>query len=277
MKNIIAPVDFSPLSVNAANYAACMALTLKKDLVLLHVIQTPVVYGEVPMPLGEFESSALEATEALEQLAKRLQTSLPEPITIHTQVKIGSPVYELIQLSAAPETFAIAMGTRGAGAMERFFLGSTTSSVLQDADCPVMVVPKDFTFVKPQKIALASDLKDVVQCTPQKWIGNLLETYNAELEILHCDPDYAEFEPAIMQEGLLLDTLFNAQKHNFRFLHSGQTESSILEYAAANGVDILIIVAKKHGFIEDLFKHQHTGTFVRNAHMPVLVLKPTVS
>jgi nucleotide-binding universal stress UspA family protein len=273
MNKIIAPIDFSPVSINAAKYAANMAAALNKDLVLFHVVQIPVVYGEVPMPMGEFDATQAEAMEEMEKLVRQIDEEMGGKVTILTTMKVGSPVYELIQQSKGPAIYAIVMGTHGAGAMERFFLGSTTTSLIREAACPVLVIPPDFKFSRPKKIGLASDFKDVVKYTPQKAILKLLDTFEAQLEILHSDPDYKEFEPAAMEEGLMLDTMFEVHRPKFQFLHSGYTEESILHYASENAIDLLIIVPKEHGLIDSIFKHQHTGSFVRNATLPVMILK----
>jgi nucleotide-binding universal stress UspA family protein len=273
MNKIIAPIDFSPVSINAAKYAANMAAALNKDLVLFHVVQIPVVYGEVPMPMGEFDATQAEAQEEMEKLVRQIDEEMAGQVVIHTTMKVGSPVYELIQQSKSNGIYAIVMGTHGAGAMERFFLGSTTTSLIREASCPVLVIPPDYKFSRPKKIGLASDFKDVVKYTPQKAILKLLDTFDAQLEILHSDPDYKEFEPAAMEEGLMLDTMFEVHRPKFQFLHSGYTEESILHYAAENAIDLLIIVPKEHGIIDSIFKHQHTGSFVRNATLPVMVLK----
>ena len=53
MKTILVATDFSPAALNAANYAADMALAINADILLLHVYQIPVVYLEVPVALNE--------------------------------------------------------------------------------------------------------------------------------------------------------------------------------------------------------------------------------
>jgi len=49
MKTLIVPTDFSPVSINAMNYAADMALNIDASLLLLHVYQIPVTFTEVPV------------------------------------------------------------------------------------------------------------------------------------------------------------------------------------------------------------------------------------
>jgi len=273
MNKIIAPVDFSEVSLNAASYAANVAAALNKDLLLMHIVQLPVVYGDVPMPVGEYDSLMQEAGEQLSKVAEKLEKETLGQVVVHTNVKVGSAVYELLQASKSTGVYAVIMGTHGAGSVERFFLGSTTQSLINESLSPVIVVPGQYAFKKISKIGFASDFKEVVTKTPDATIKMFLNDFNASLQILHVDPDYSEFEPAVMEEGLLLDTMFSAQKPSFQFLHSGYIEESILTYAAQNEIDMLIVLPKNHSFLESIFKHQHTGQFIRQATVPVMVLK----
>ena len=42
MQTIIAPTDFSNISLNAVNYAADMAMALNANLLILHAIELPI-------------------------------------------------------------------------------------------------------------------------------------------------------------------------------------------------------------------------------------------
>ena len=52
MKTILMATDFSPAALNAANYAADMALAINADMLLLHVYQIPVTFSEVPVAVN---------------------------------------------------------------------------------------------------------------------------------------------------------------------------------------------------------------------------------
>lgn len=274
MNKIIAPVDFSEISDNAARYAGQMAVALHKKLELVHIIQLPVVYGDVPMPVGEYDTLQREADTRLKQLSDTILRETGGKAEVKATARIGSPVYELVQESAHREAYCVVMGSHGAGAVERAFLGSTTQSLARESKCPVLVVPAGYHFKMPAKIGFASDFKDVVRATPERAIRMVVQDFGAKLEILHADPDYGEYEPAAMEEGLMLQTMFGSEEPAFRFLHSNYVEDSILQYAENNGLDMLMILPKSHSFIATLFQHKHTGHFLRQATMPIMVLHP---
>ena len=48
MKTIILATDFSSTALNAANYAADMAVAINADLHLLNIQKVPIYYNDIP-------------------------------------------------------------------------------------------------------------------------------------------------------------------------------------------------------------------------------------
>ncbi len=269
---IFAPIDFSAVSRNAANYAADLAAFLHADLKLIHVVQMPVIYGEVPMPIGNYEHVVDEAHGQMQELVRKMTHEKEDAVFISYEVKAGSPVYEIAELSDKEHPLMVVLGTRGLGNLERFLLGSVTLSLLKESPVPILVVPDKTAFKPVEKIGYASDMQHVVEETPDKIINKFVDLLGAELHIIHNDANFHEYEPAYIQEGLLLDTMFATKKHAFHFIHSELTEEGIIHFAKENKLDWLMIQPKHHGFFDELFGHQHTREFVLHAEIPVLAL-----
>lgn len=268
---IFAPIDFSAVSLNAAEYAANLACELQADLKIIHVVQMPVIYGEVPMPIGNYEHIVDESHQQMQALVRKMDHDFNEKIFIQYQILAGSPVYEIAQMAEKQNPLLIVLGTRGLGNFERFLLGSVTLSLLKESPVPVLVVPEHQKFEKITKIGFASDLSHVVEETPDQLITRFTDMLDAELHIIHNDANYHEYEPAYIEEGLLLDTMFAKQKHSFHFLHAEFTEDGIIGFAKENHLNWLMIQPKHHGFFDELFGHQHTRSFVLHAELPILV------
>jgi nucleotide-binding universal stress UspA family protein len=135
------------------------------------------------------------------------------------------------------------------------------------------VIPEGYTFKKPKRLALASDLKQVATRTPEAKIRQLVNDFGAELDILYADPDYGEFEPAAMQEQVLLETMFSDLHPKFRFVHSGEPATSLARYAEENGYDMLITMPHQRSIFQSLFGKKHTGKIIRQAHLPVCIIR----
>ena len=272
MKTLLAPIDFSAVSVNAATYAARLAHHLEAELELLHVLDVPVVYGEIPVTGGSYDNLLQNAKTELRDLAHKLSAPYEGELSIHWEIKMGAPLYEIMKYAHQQQPWMVVMATRGLGQVERFLLGSTTLSTVKECDVPVLVIPEGHTFSAPLKIGLASDLDNVVERTPEPYIHELMEALGAELHIIHNNANFHEYEPEVMQESMLLDTMFSREKHQFHFIHHDYTEEAIIKFADNENLDWLMVLPKKHGFFDDLFGHQHTRRFVLHSKLPVLVL-----
>ena len=78
---------FLPAALNAANYAADMALAINADILLLHVYQIPVVYLEVPV-VNE-EDMMQEAEKDINKLKEELTRKTGGKLNIETEVRMG--------------------------------------------------------------------------------------------------------------------------------------------------------------------------------------------
>src|SRR3954464_6044181 len=95
MKIIIVPVDFSPAALNAARYAADMALAMNAGIALLHVCSTPVAISEIPVPVENMEEVLQTAEEEIATLKKELQEKAGRLLTVHTEIKMGNTLSQL--------------------------------------------------------------------------------------------------------------------------------------------------------------------------------------
>ncbi len=77
------------------------------------------------------------ATQALDHASSRL----PEGIDAETEQRDGPAASEL-QLASADDLDLLCIGSRGYGPIRRILLGSTSSEVIRNASCPVLIGPR---------------------------------------------------------------------------------------------------------------------------------------
>lgn len=137
---VVAGVDDSSESLEAARWAAREAQLRGARLELVHAYRPPLAYrGTGADPAVAFP----ELAEHAEQLLTRLRVDL-EPlldgVTTTTEVAAGEgPADALIARSAGAT--ALVLGARGeGGALGGFLLGSVAFHCVQHAACPVVVV-----------------------------------------------------------------------------------------------------------------------------------------
>ena len=269
MKTILVATDFSPAALNAANYAADMALAINADILLLHVYQIPVVYLEVPV-VNE-EDMMQEAEKDIIQLKEELALKRGGKLNIETEVRIGVFFPEMKTVCERIKPYTVVMGSQGTTAAERLFFGSHTVYAMKHLMWPLITVPPEAKFSSVKKIGLACDFDKVVDTTPIDEIKMLVNDFNAELHILNTGKKEV-FNPEIVFESGLLEEMLAPLKPNYHFITNENTDEGIMDFAEKNHIDLLIVLPKRHGLLDKLIHKSHTKQLVLHSHVPVMAL-----
>lgn len=165
---IVAGVDGKGDGIKAAEFAAILATTQRRSLMLVHAYRRSPAIDPL-LPLAE-PRSALYATRALGYIAftptdnaelmrdageLTLNGAEQHVLRIHPELHVikrlvkGSAPRALI--SASDAATAVVVARNRERALERFFTGSTTSAVAAHAKCPVVVVPTDWVQLPRQE------------------------------------------------------------------------------------------------------------------------------
>jgi len=138
---VLAPVDFSEGAMHAARAAAHLARKLGVKLSLIHVLP------EVVPPRGEKDQEAIrrEALALRRDAEAQLQALIKElglgPEQVEFSLVTGVDSAQINHVAAEMHAGCIVMGTRGLTGLPRVLLGSVTDQVVQQAPCPVVIVP----------------------------------------------------------------------------------------------------------------------------------------
>ena len=141
-KRILCAVDFSETSLEAFRRAAEMARRFASSLYVLHVIEArPVVQALIGVDaVGEMAVELEEkATAALESLVESSASDL-EGVRVSLEVTAGRAFAEILNHAHDWSADLIALGAKGATALEQIVVGSTAERVMKDAPCSVLIV-----------------------------------------------------------------------------------------------------------------------------------------
>lgn len=134
---ILVPVDGSPPSHKATDYAAKMAGLMAAELLLLHCHKPfPSVIGEPYLQKAitqRLENSQRLLTSYREMLEKR-------GVAFSERILEGPAGSRICETSRIEGCEMIVMGSRGRTDLQGLLLGSTAHRVLHCAHCPVLVV-----------------------------------------------------------------------------------------------------------------------------------------
>lgn len=143
MKRILVPVDFSNTTDEVVAAAARMARRLDWPMTLLNVApREPDMFGtqilrrEVKAPAPE---DVAEDFDALQALARRARES--EGVECDARMVRGTPVATIIDEARRLEVELIIMGAHDRRSLFKKLMGSVSAGVLEQAPCPMLVIP----------------------------------------------------------------------------------------------------------------------------------------
>jgi universal stress protein A len=123
IRNILVPIDFSPISIDAIPTAKRLAHRFDAKTHVVHV--------------NQFLSPRAVVAEQLEIVAKRTGLS---PWEQKPLIRGAAPFHEICKLAHEIPADLMVMPTHGYTGLSHVFLGSTAERVVQHSPCPVFVV-----------------------------------------------------------------------------------------------------------------------------------------
>ncbi|WP_026898248.1 universal stress protein [Daejeonella oryzae] len=268
MKTIILATDFSPSAMNAANYAADMALSVNAELLLLHIYQTPVIYYEIPVALTK-DSLLVDSENFLHKLREQLKIKTNGKLSVHAEVRTGVFFQELKEVCERVNPYTVIMGSQGTTAADRLIFGSHTVYAMQNLTWPLIAVPSNAKFSSIKKIGLACDFDNVVDTIPLDEIKSMVNDFKAELHVINTGKN-KEYKPEIVFESGMLQELLAPLKPEYHLITHDNTDEGIMNFAEKNDFDLLIIIPKRHTLMEKLVHKSHTKNLVLHSHVPVI-------
>lgn len=142
-RRILCPVDFSPGSLSALEYAMSLAEEADANLTVLHAIEVPPELREHIPITGDINIDQIHAAaqaNSLQRLRELIPPSVRTYCNVETVVREGAAYRQILQLAGERSIDLIVMGVEGRGALDLFVFGSETAHVIRAATCPVLIV-----------------------------------------------------------------------------------------------------------------------------------------
>ncbi|WP_157172818.1 universal stress protein [Nocardia exalbida] len=135
--------DGSDPSIVAVRWAAQTAALHDAPLHIALVVESPLASGDDDPPRPAALLRLREADEAIERAANAAVAAARtvRDIAIGTEIRTAHIATALIERSRSAAMLVV--GTRGIGRVQRVLLGSVSTAVARDAECPVAVVPAE--------------------------------------------------------------------------------------------------------------------------------------
>lgn len=157
---LLVPLDGSELSELALPKAEEIAKSQGAEILLLHVVDTPVkeqmhlLVESVETLAAIVETWETDVRAYLDSLAQRVRA---DGIKVATQVEHGDPSKVIGRVAAEDQIDLVVMSTHGRTGFSRWFYGSVANKVLRGVNCPLLLVR-----ATPAEVGESLDMSEVV-------------------------------------------------------------------------------------------------------------------
>ncbi len=276
MKKILFPTDFSANAQNAYTYALHLAEKLQANITTLHA------YLPITVPANALEHTVMDLTEMQEmeewsdykKAAKTMHEKAVkehlEAVEVNHLMDEGAAVDVVLEKAMLENADLIVMGTKGASGLIGTLLGSNTALVIEQANVPVLAVPKNAQYRTIRKMAIATDFNELQEDAITKAL-EFAKLFNAELHCIHVNVAH---NPLLGERMAKLCHYFaDAPKLTFEVLEGLDVLKTVDEYIDENDVDLLVMQTHKRTFFQRLFGVSYTKKMAFHTNIPLLSFK----
>lgn len=284
MKTIAFLTDFSNAAKAAMPYAVQLARAVQAQLVLLHVHMTPALYGGLtggygasgwtdpvlttPETLVTYEDTLPLVEEQLQSQVQDLQAVAGADVPVRGELLTGMGMDAVPGYLAEHAVGLVVMGTRGASSWVERWVNTNANSVMNQAPCPVLAVPDNYTFQGFSPVVYATDPAHETVWHAQQ-LKALKQLLGADVTVLHVqqneDPQAQARWEAFCQEWSQIEP-------GFRFVRVlSETVVDRLEtYVQENNAQLLVVAKQHYSFLEGLFHSSATERLTQDNLVPIL-------
>jgi len=262
VKHILVPVDFSPHSARALQWAALWQQTLGGMVTVGHAMsfEPPLEFTEDQLTDLRQQAAVTEETRTAE-LHDFIVRALGHCSDWEALVAEGDPVQHI--LARAAEADLVIMGTHGRRGVKRWMLGSVAEEVVGSQRLPVLVVHDSGVEPQIRRILAPTNLGSAGQ-RGMEVAAELAKAFGAELIAAH------------VQESGHDDThaaLCDSAPEGARtvILPAGKPAEAILRLAIDEKVDLIVMGAEPKPFLNFHLLPDTVQQVLRYGRTPVLV------
>ena len=275
MKKILYPTDFSPAAEKAFIFALQIADHLGASIITLHAFNRPDV-SEFSLPdslRDVYDSIDLDAFENYEDEVPVLRDIATDNGYYHIPMvhvlEEGAPVSAILRTANKNKADLIVMGTTGAGKMEKLFFGTVTGKILEEAHCPVVVVPFTAEFdgvIDHIAVAINFSNEDVLLIEA---IRKFRDIMGCKLHVVHVD---TSGESGAEEKIKAFCERWHHDKNMARHCISHtDINEGLDQFVRDHNIDLLALLSQRRGWFEELFQKNRAKELSFQHAIPLLV------
>jgi len=195
MKRILVPTDFSNNAYNALFYATRLFEHQSCHFYILNTyeVNTPILTSRIDTSKGDvlFKKLCATSEEKLVETKHRITRDTAGLQHTFETISISKELPETIKKTIKSKQIdLVVMGTKGATGAKEIFMGSNTVKVIQKIKtCPVLMIPNEYEFEKPFKIAFPTDFGRFYLEEELSPLIDMARLFTAKIHIFHINEE----------------------------------------------------------------------------------------
>lgn len=277
MKHILVPTDFSKQADNAVNFAIQTARLFSSEITLLHVFEmSGNMYTDYIGINKEFTDTVRnDVNQKLEQM--KVDIAQREGIVVKWLVYQGAVNSEINKASEENDIDLVIMGTHGARGIRENLWGSQTWGVIRQSRIPVMVIPGEYSWKKPEKILMATNHFEKKPSILDP-LFRLSKIFDAKIQVAvftetEEEPEfYPEHNRQIIEYEKDLLEEYKDENLSTIHLYGEEFEQTLQNHITKAGVDILAMITYHRSFLDRMLHPSQTRRMAFHTTIPLLAI-----
>ncbi|MFD1094859.1 universal stress protein [Salegentibacter chungangensis] len=276
MRKILIPVDFSESSANALRY------TLKffqGETCIFYLLSIYKAWEYTTQDLMQakpddsvYNSLVSENKQKLTDLIKELEVFSPgERFTFHGIADYDQFTDAIAQAVELNEIELIVMGTDGASGAKETIFGSHTLRVIRKVNSPILVVPINSEFEKPEKILFTIDYNTRFNKAFARSFKLLMDDPKMKVHILKMQAGEEEAKEEAPDKSLI-ERAFKNFELEYHCVKDVPTAEAINSLVQVLGIEINVLPVKREEFLERFLFGSAVSKIIYTTRVPLFII-----
>jgi nucleotide-binding universal stress UspA family protein len=282
MKTLLIPVDFTPTSANALDFAVEWCKKYEYERIILlktfydSMYENLMVSAEYNNVNQEYlNQQRQDARKELHQLCKTVAAEVGDAVKVMTAVSefpLLRGIFEIIQ-NESPDL--IIVGSDNYNYSSGSIIAGNVISIAKASSVRVLVVPANYKYRPVEKVLLPYNLNMLRDLHKVHSLPTPPQSPDVKLLVLNLDTNQQAIkvpEKAVVAEDPF-DNLLKNFEHEIFYTTNSNIINGISDFTKSHDVQLILALPGKHSFLYNLTHKSTSEAIYRNAKQPVLILK----
>lgn len=282
MKTLLVPVDFTPASANAVNFAAEWSTKYGYERIILLKSFYTSMYESIIMS-GEFANVDQEylnkiredEKDLLNVLCKHLAEKTGNGIEVQTAITELPLVRSIIEVIKYEQPAMILLGSDNINSSNEALISGNVISIAKASPIRVLIVPVNYTYLPVHQALVPFNFNAIHTLNKINRLRASSQWHDVHLTVLNVDPKQRYINPdeKFREAENSLHSYLKNFHHEIHYVPDKNIINGILNFKKINEVQLMIALPGQYSFLYSLTHKNISEALYRNNMLPVMILK----